>query len=96
MANVVPILSSLLFAASSHDAGRWLRIAAVSEVTQILDVMGDGDAAMASRLLSLVYDELRTLAGGRLWDEWESLRHLFGSRELEYHWYVLSKGPEAS
>jgi ubiquinone/menaquinone biosynthesis C-methylase UbiE len=39
-------------------------------------------------------DELRTAYGGRLWDEWESLRHLFGSRELEYHWYVLAKAPQ--
>ncbi len=38
----------------------------MSEVTQILAVIGDGDSAAASRLLSLVYDELRTLASAKL------------------------------
>ena len=38
----------------------------MSEVTQILTAIGDGDAAAASRLLSLVYDELRTLASAKL------------------------------
>jgi len=41
-------------------------------------------------------DELRLILGGRLWPEWESLRHLFGSRELEYHWYVLTKAEARS
>jgi ubiquinone/menaquinone biosynthesis C-methylase UbiE len=36
-------------------------------------------------------DELRNASGGRLWDEWESLRDLFGSRKMEYHWFVLTK-----
>jgi RNA polymerase sigma factor (TIGR02999 family) len=38
----------------------------VSEVTQILAVIGDGDAVASSRLLSLVYDELRILASTKL------------------------------
>jgi len=36
-------------------------------------------------------DELRNKSGGRLWDEFEELRRLLGSREFEYHWYVLAK-----
>jgi ubiquinone/menaquinone biosynthesis C-methylase UbiE len=36
-------------------------------------------------------DELRNQSGGRLWDEFESLRKMLGSREFEYHWYVLAK-----
>jgi len=36
-------------------------------------------------------DELRTTYGGRLWDEWETLRRLFGSREFEYHLYVVER-----
>jgi RNA polymerase sigma factor (TIGR02999 family) len=38
----------------------------MSGVTQILSAIGGGDAAAASRLLSLVYDELRTLASAKL------------------------------
>ena len=36
-------------------------------------------------------DELRELMGGRLWDEFESLRELFGTRQLEYHHFRLRK-----
>jgi SAM-dependent methyltransferase len=36
-------------------------------------------------------DELRNESGGRLWDEWEGLRYLFGTRAFEYHFYVLTK-----
>jgi ubiquinone/menaquinone biosynthesis C-methylase UbiE len=36
-------------------------------------------------------DELRNKSGGRLWDEFEGLRKMLGSREFEYHWYVLAK-----
>lgn len=39
----------------------------------------------------LSIDELRRAAGGTLWDEFESLRHLFRGRELEYHWFVLTR-----
>jgi len=39
----------------------------------------------------LSLDELRKEHGGRLWDEWEGLRHLFGTRQFEYHFYVLTK-----
>lgn len=35
--------------------------------------------------------ELRDASGGRLWDEFESLRRLFRDRRLEYHWFVLTK-----
>lgn len=38
----------------------------MSEVTQILNAIGDGDLAATDRLLPLVYDELRRLAGVRL------------------------------
>jgi RNA polymerase sigma factor (TIGR02999 family) len=40
-----------------------------SHVTQILDAMGEGDPHAASRLLPLVYDELRKLAARRLANE---------------------------
>ena len=36
-------------------------------------------------------DELRTLRGGQLWDEFESLRALLGARQLEYHLFLLTK-----
>jgi len=36
-------------------------------------------------------DELREAYGGRLWDEWESLRNRFKSRQFEYHLYVLAR-----
>jgi RNA polymerase sigma factor (TIGR02999 family) len=38
----------------------------MSEVTQILDTLGSGDAQAAEKLLPLVYDELRRLAAHRL------------------------------
>ena len=41
-------------------------------------------------------DELREELGGRLWDEFESLRNLFGRREFEYHHFVLRKPAAAS
>jgi ubiquinone/menaquinone biosynthesis C-methylase UbiE len=42
-------------------------------------------------------DELRELNGGRLWDEFESLRDLFGRRVFEYHYFLLRKpAPPAS
>jgi RNA polymerase sigma factor (TIGR02999 family) len=58
--------SCLRHAVDSQNDGRRFRIAPVSEVTQILAAVGDGDAIAASRLLSLVYDELRTLASTKL------------------------------
>ena len=39
----------------------------------------------------LSLDELREQRGGRLWDEFESLRDLFGRRQFEYHHFVLRK-----
>jgi SAM-dependent methyltransferase len=39
----------------------------------------------------LSLDELRQELGGRLWDEFESLRDLFGRRAFEYHHFVLRK-----
>ena len=36
-------------------------------------------------------DELREIMGGRLWDEFESLRDLFGTRQFEYHHFLLRK-----
>lgn len=41
----------------------------MSEVTQILDTLGSGDAQAAGKLLPLVYDELRRLAAHRLASE---------------------------
>ena len=38
----------------------------MSEVTQILDTLGSGEAQAAEKLLPLVYDELRRLAAHRL------------------------------
>ena len=38
----------------------------MSEVTRILDAIGRGDLQAASRLLSLVYDELRRMAADKL------------------------------
>lgn len=39
----------------------------------------------------LSLDELRQSLDGRLWEEFESLRDLFGRREFEYHHFVLRK-----
>src|SRR5262249_35987259 len=39
---------------------------AMNEVTRILDAIGEGDPSAASRLLPLVYDELRRLAAQKL------------------------------
>lgn len=36
-------------------------------------------------------DELREMMGGRLWDEFEHLRELFGNRQFEYHHFLLRK-----
>ena len=44
-------------------------LACMSEVTQILHDLDDGDSGAASRLLPLVYDELRRLAAQRLAQE---------------------------
>jgi hypothetical protein len=41
----------------------------MSEVTQILHAIADGDALAAEHLLPLVYDELRKLAAQRLAQE---------------------------
>lgn len=38
----------------------------MSEVTRILDAMGEGEAGAADRLLPLVYEELRKLAAARM------------------------------
>jgi RNA polymerase sigma factor (TIGR02999 family) len=41
----------------------------MNEVTRILDAIGQGDAGAASKLLPLVYDELRRLAAARMAQE---------------------------
>src|SRR4026209_1691843 len=41
----------------------------MTDVTQILSVIEQGDAQAAERLLPLVYDELRKLAAAKLADE---------------------------
>ena len=42
-------------------AGQYI-LASMSEVTRILEAIGDGDSTALERLLPLVYDELRQLA----------------------------------
>jgi RNA polymerase sigma factor (TIGR02999 family) len=52
-----------------YNPGRWqlyLRVAAVTDVTQILSRIESGDHSAAERLLPLVYDELRRLAALKL------------------------------
>jgi len=45
------------------------KIAAVSEVTRILDAIDHGDAQSAEKLLPLVYDELRRIAAVKMANE---------------------------
>src|SRR5829696_10512365 len=46
-----------------------VRMAAMADVTQILNAIEQGDPKAAAELLPLVYDELRKLAAARLADE---------------------------
>jgi len=47
-------------------AGRNLGVEGVSEVTNILEAIQNGDAKAAEQLLPLVYDELRRVAAGKM------------------------------
>jgi RNA polymerase sigma factor (TIGR02999 family) len=51
------------------DADRLASISNMTDVTQLLDAIADGQASAGERLLPLVYDELRQLAAGYLADE---------------------------
>jgi len=54
---------------SAHLASKSVRMGGMNEVSQILLAMDQGDAASAAKLLPLVYDELRKLAGAHLANE---------------------------
>jgi RNA polymerase sigma factor (TIGR02999 family) len=68
--------------------------AAMSDVTQILRQIEDGDPSAADQLLPLVYDELRKLAAARM--AAESSDHTLQATALVHEAYVrLVDGPQA-
>jgi hypothetical protein len=62
--------------ASPSESGYSVRL--MHEVTQLLNALGQGDPHAASRLLPLVYEELRRLAAQRIAQapsRWHTGRH---------------------
>jgi RNA polymerase sigma factor (TIGR02999 family) len=49
-----------------HGAMRWIDLAIMPEISQLLDAAAAGDRRAAADLLPLVYDELRRLAAARM------------------------------
>src|SRR3954469_8861142 len=66
-------------------------MAAMNEVTQILDRIGHGDPAAAELLLPLVYDELRRLAAQKLAQE--QAGHTLQPTALVHEAYLRLVGP---
>lgn len=63
----------------------------MSDVTQILHAIGEGDSLAAERLLPLVYDELRRLAAQRMADERPG--HTLDATALVHEAYLRLVGP---
>lgn len=83
---VAPKIDSTLCSAWHHA---WLRrtlVIAMSDVTQILQQIEDGDPSAAEQLLPLVYDELRKLAAARMANE--SPDHTLQATALVHEAYV--------
>jgi len=66
----------------------------MSEVTQILDAVGRGDAKAADELLPLVYEELRKLAAARMANE--SAGHTLQPTALVHEAWLRLAGSDAN
>jgi RNA polymerase sigma factor (TIGR02999 family) len=66
----------------------------MSEVTRLLEAAERGDAQAATRLLPLVYDELRRLAAARLAHEQPG--HTLDATALVHEAYLKLVGPDAA
>ena len=66
----------------------------MNEVTRILDAIGQGDAGAASKLLPLVYDELRRLAAARMAQEKPG--QTLQATALVHEAYLRLVGPQES
>src|SRR5215210_3821023 len=63
----------------------------MSDVTQILSDLAQGDAQAAAQLLPLVYDELRKLAAARMAEE--AAGHTLSATALVHEAYLRLVGP---
>lgn len=61
-----------------------------SDITRLLDILSDGDRAAAAELLPLVYDELRSLAGGLM--QGQRARNTLQPTALVHEAYVRLAG----
>src|SRR5438067_505341 len=77
-------------ARSLHNRVREDILGRMSEVTQIIHAVAQGDRAAASQLLPLVYDELRRLAAQKLAQE--LLGHTLQPTELVHEAYMRLVG----
>ncbi len=71
---------------------RAFRRASISDITRILSDVARGDAHAAGRLLPLVYEQLRKLAGARMAEE--SPGHTLSATALVHEAYLRLVGPE--